>query len=81
MSALDTSTAVGAYPPPPGVTPNFKNPDYFSGGIVPISAVFLGLSTLFLAARLYTKLKIIKVFGSEDCRLISDLETYKSDLS
>ncbi len=81
MSALDTPTAVGAYPAPPGVTPNFKNPDYFSGGIVPISAVFLTLSTLFLAARLYTKLKIIKVFGSEDCRLISDLQKYKSDLS
>lgn len=81
MSALDKSTAVvGAFPAPPGVTPNFKNPDYFSGGIVPISAVFLTLSTLSVAARLYTKLKIIKVFGLEDCRLTSDLQGFQSDL-
>ena len=70
MSALSNSPSeVGAFPPPPGVTPNFAHPDYISGGVVPISAVFLTLSTLFVAARLYTKLKITKVFGSEDCRL------------
>ena len=68
MSASDSSTTVGAVPPPPGVKPNFKNPAYISGGIVPLSAVFVTLSTLFLAIRLYTKLRIIKVFGSEDCK-------------
>ena len=68
MSASDSSTAIGAVPAPPGVKPNFKNPDYISGGIVPLSAVFVTFSTLFLAIRLYTKLRIIKVFGSEDCK-------------
>lgn len=57
----------GAVPPPPGVEPNFTNPVYRSAGIVPITAVFVTLSTVFLAVRTYTKAHIIKVFGLEDC--------------
>ena len=57
---------VGSAPPPPGVTPNFVNPEYRSGGIVPISAVFTILSTVFLVLRLYTKIGIVHLFGLED---------------
>ncbi|CAL8576420.1 hypothetical protein XPA_002305 [Xanthoria parietina] len=56
----------GFVPPPPGVEPNFTNPDYRSAGIVPITAVFVTLSTAFLAVRTYTKAHIIKIFGLED---------------
>ena len=57
----------GIVPPPPGVVPNFANPAYKSDGVVPVTAVFLVLSTTFLLLRLYTKLRILKAFGVEDC--------------
>ncbi|KAL8877571.1 MAG: hypothetical protein Q9198_004436 [Flavoplaca austrocitrina] len=56
----------GIIPPPAGVEANFVNPEYRSGGIVPIIAVFFTLSTVFLALRIYTKARIIKIFGLED---------------
>lgn len=58
----------GVFPPPPGVAPNFTNPSYISAGIVPASAVFLSLSTICLLLRIYTKARIIKIFGAEDCK-------------
>ncbi|KAL6722052.1 hypothetical protein ACLMJK_001157 [Lecanora helva] len=53
-------------PPPPGVTPNLDHPAWRSCGVVPVTVVFLSLSTIFLLLRLYTKLRIIKIFGLED---------------
>ena len=70
MASPGTQTVnetVGAIPPPPGVTPNFTNPVYHSGAIIPLSAVFITLATIFLAIRIYTKAVILKVFGLEDC--------------
>ncbi|KAL8898003.1 MAG: hypothetical protein Q9192_002307 [Flavoplaca navasiana] len=69
----------GIIPPPAGVEANFVNPEYRSGGIVPITAVFFTLSTVFLALRIYTKARIIKVFGLEDRSLtciVSAVRTY-----
>ena len=60
-------SANGAFPPPADVTPNFTNPDHVSGGIVPISVVFLTLSTLVLALRVYTKVRILRASYAEDC--------------
>ena len=60
-------SANGAFPPPTDITPNFANPDHVSGGIVPISAVFLTLSTLVLALRVYTKVRILRASYAEDC--------------
>ena len=70
MASPDTQTVtdIGIIPPPDGVTPNFIDPEYSSGGIVPICAVFLTLSTIFLVLRVYTKAHIIKIFGLEDCQ-------------
>lgn len=64
---MQSESVRGAVPPPPGVEPNFTNPVYRSAGIVPITAVFVTLSTAFLAVRTYTKAHIIKIFGLEDC--------------
>ncbi|KAL9027317.1 MAG: hypothetical protein Q9196_004142 [Gyalolechia fulgens] len=61
---------VGAVPPPPGVTPNFDNPDYRSGGIVPLACIFIPWAAIFMALRVYTKVRIIKVFGLEDWTII-----------
>ena len=67
------SKDVGVIPPPPGVTPNFEHPAYHSGGIVPIAAVFIPLAAIFMILRVYTKLRIIRVFGLEDCEWTVDV--------
>lgn len=68
-AAATNQTYGGAVPPPPGVTPNLINPERVTGGVVPVSAVFLTLSTIALGLRLYTKIGIIKIFGKEDSTL------------
>ncbi|KAL8954576.1 MAG: hypothetical protein Q9183_007039 [Haloplaca sp. 2 TL-2023] len=60
----------GLVPPPPGETRNFDDPPYHSGGIVPLAAVFIPLCALFVFLRVYTKLRIIKVFGLEDWTIL-----------
>ena len=72
----------GAFPPPPGIVPNFTNPDYISGGIIPISAVFLTPSTLFLALRIYTRVHILRIFLADDCKSEAYCyEGYAADVS
>ena len=56
----------GIFPAPPGVTPNFDHPIQRTDGLIPLIAIFVPLSTIFLALRLYTKAKIIKILGWED---------------
>ncbi|KAL8846418.1 MAG: hypothetical protein Q9221_008500 [Calogaya cf. arnoldii] len=56
----------GVFPAPPGVTPNYVNPEVKTYGFVPMTCVFLPLSTIFLILRLYTKARIIKILGWED---------------
>ena len=71
MLALEMKTNIsadGAFPPPAGIKPNFANADHVSGGIVPISVVFLTLSTLVLALRVYTKIRILRASHAEDCK-------------
>ncbi|CAF9923628.1 hypothetical protein IMSHALPRED_005975 [Imshaugia aleurites] len=59
-------TTVGAVAPPPGITANSIQLDRVPGGIVPVSAVFLSLSTVFLALRLYTKIRIVPPIRADD---------------
>lgn len=68
MTTCSPDNVHGVFPPPPGVEPNFTNPIYRSAGIVLLTAIFVPLSTSFLAIRIYTKVHIIKVFGLEDCQ-------------
>ena len=56
----------GFFPPPPGVKANFVNPEVRTGGLIPLVCVFVPLSTIFLAIRLYTKARIIRLLGWED---------------
>lgn len=60
----------GFFPPPPGVETNFVNPEQNLAGLVPLICVFVPLSTIFLALRVYTKARIIRVFGWEDVAII-----------
>ncbi|MCJ1458810.1 hypothetical protein MMC28_009184 [Mycoblastus sanguinarius] len=52
--------------PPPGVTPDFVNPDNYQSTIIATMTVCLTVATLITALRLYTRLFIIKSFHLED---------------
>ncbi|KAL5314212.1 hypothetical protein ACEPPN_018637 [Leptodophora sp. 'Broadleaf-Isolate-01'] len=46
---------VGAWPPPPGVTPNFQNPDSIAWMVITAAAISPAVSILFVLMRMYTK--------------------------
>ncbi|KAL8754929.1 MAG: hypothetical protein Q9199_003991 [Rusavskia elegans] len=74
MSISGQATEVippGIFPAPPGVTPNYIDPDWNDCGIIPLMCIFIPLSTIFLALRLYTKARIINVVGWEDIAMIA----------
>lgn len=55
------------------------SPNYVSDGIVPVSAVFLTLSTFFLALRVYTRVRLLNAFYSEDCEV--EISCYRGCLA
>lgn len=54
--------------PPSGVIPNFLNPENYQDKIVACLTVFLAIATIFTAAKLYTKIVIVKSIAWEDCK-------------
>ncbi|KAG4428742.1 hypothetical protein IFR05_015773 [Cadophora sp. M221] len=46
---------VGAWPPPPGVTPNFQNPDSIAWMVIIAAVISPAVSILFVSMRTYTK--------------------------
>ena len=54
--------------PPPGVNPDFVNPENYQNKIIACLTVFLAIATIFTAAKLYTKAVIVKSIAWEDCR-------------
>ncbi|KAL8949918.1 MAG: hypothetical protein Q9222_004007 [Ikaeria aurantiellina] len=56
----------GIFPAPPGVTPNYVDPELRTDGIPALICIFVPLSFIFLVLRLYTKACIIRLFGLED---------------
>lgn len=53
--------------PPPGVTPNYDNPEYIGHRMVTVNAVCLTLSTIIIALRVYTRGWIVQAIGVDDC--------------
>ena len=53
--------------PPPGVIPNFVDPENYQGKIIASNVVFLALATIFTAAKLYTRAVIVRSVRWEDC--------------
>ena len=71
MDAIRTAVVAreqGAAPPPPGVVPNFVDPPNRNTEIIAVSSVCIAISTIFIAARTFTRLKFIKRHGWEDCK-------------
>ncbi|KAK0508429.1 hypothetical protein JMJ35_009513 [Cladonia borealis] len=52
--------------PPPGVRPNFVNPENYQNKVIAECTVFLTIATVFTAAKLYTRAFIIKSIAWED---------------
>ena len=58
----------GATPPPSGVVPNFVDPPNRNTEIIAVSSVCIAVSTIFIVARTFIRLKLIKRHGWEDCK-------------
>jgi len=63
-----TTDIIGALPPPPGVTPNFVDPDYNGLQIIISGIIFSILAISFLVARMYAKYYLLKQFNYDDCK-------------
>lgn len=57
---------VGSLSPPPGVTPNFQNPESNARTCVIASIVCVIIAALFVLARLWSKLFIVRSPGWDD---------------
>lgn len=55
-----------ALAPPPGVIPNFTNPENRGPTLVIVGAILLGLVVIAMANRAYTKLRIIRKASWDD---------------
>ncbi|OGM47964.1 integral membrane protein (Pth11) [Aspergillus bombycis] len=53
-------------PPPPGVTPNFDNPEGSKFKIYSVSIAMCSSATLVLLLRLYTRFYILRTYGLDD---------------
>jgi hypothetical protein len=67
MNSTDSST-VGAYPSPPGVVPNFMNPESIASRVVLAAALSPVFTIPIVLLRLYTSHFIIKCWHLDDCR-------------
>ena len=58
----------GALTPPPSIMPHFYAFDGKQTTIIAISVIFITLPTIFVGLRLWTKLRISKDMGWDDCK-------------
>ncbi|KAL2186503.1 hypothetical protein L209DRAFT_755200 [Thermothelomyces heterothallicus CBS 203.75] len=61
-----SETIIPAAPPPPGVTPNFENPESSSHQLIIVSVVFPVFSFFFLIPRLYSASFILRKWHTDD---------------
>ena len=54
--------------PPSGTVPDFVNPSSLLYGVIVTLILTLSVSTIALATRIYTKLRLIKSLDIEDCK-------------
>ena len=58
------------WPAPPGVTPNFVDPESFAPRLIIVAAVVMFLSTFFLTLRIWTRVVLLRRVGYEDCMFV-----------
>ena len=76
MSALDGLTPeqlaqTPAGVPPPGVIPNLVNPYSESYILITVGGVLMVTMFLFVALRLYVKMRVQRKFTGDDCKWLS----------
>lgn len=59
---------IAAGDPPDGVTSNLSNPPTRVGETVIVICVTVPIMAVALALRLYTRLRVTRNFGADDCR-------------
>lgn len=62
---------VPALAPPPGVVPNFVNPESLAPLCRIVIALTLPLMVVFLALRMYVRLRISRAMGADDSQFSS----------
>ncbi|KAH6714832.1 hypothetical protein BKA61DRAFT_343667 [Leptodontidium sp. MPI-SDFR-AT-0119] len=61
---------VGVLPPPPGVIPNFENPESQGYRVILTIAILFPLATIVLLLRVYTRVVIVRNVGIDDYAII-----------
>jgi len=62
---------IPALAPPPGVRPNFKDPLSLETPLRVSVCLVMALMLVFVSLRVYTRLRITREFGAEDCKLLA----------
>ncbi|PMD37783.1 hypothetical protein L207DRAFT_586113 [Hyaloscypha variabilis F] len=63
---MNSTSIVGAFPPPPGTTANFTNPEYTGARLVVAAIVCPAIAIPFMLIRLYTKHFLLKRLHLDD---------------
>ncbi|KAH7304850.1 hypothetical protein BKA65DRAFT_205024 [Rhexocercosporidium sp. MPI-PUGE-AT-0058] len=63
---MNSSEVVGAWPPPPGVTPNFEDPDSIAWMVITAALISPVVSIVFVVMRSYTKRCVYNRFDWDD---------------
>ena len=58
---------IPALMPPPGVVPNFLNPESHANQTIIACSIVTAAMILFLFARMYTKIHLTRSVGWDDC--------------
>jgi hypothetical protein len=64
---MNQPSSVGLLPPPPGVVPNFDNPESTGYKVIITAVVTWALATSIVLLRAYVKLRIIRKMNANDC--------------
>ena len=63
-----------ALPPPIGITPGYDNPTSIALRFQAGFGVCVGISGLFVITRTYTRLRVMRRWGLEDCEYHNEAE-------
>jgi hypothetical protein len=65
---MTSNETVGALPPPPGITPNFDNPESIAYRVIVAAVLGPVIATPLCFVRLYTRRYISQNPGLDDCK-------------
>ncbi len=68
-SSIDYAN-IGALTPPPGITPHFDDFGNQQASVIIFAIIGITLPMIFVGLRLWTKLRISKDMGWDDCKRI-----------